>query len=204
MGTSDVRVTSLRHVGACECGRKLPPGTRAGWDQIRQVVVCAQCLDGEREVAEYLERKLGDSAQFLYHRRRGDTHEGDEIDILAVVPSGVFIIDPKKYVRRDVRATPAYDSFIIDGHPRPHLRQRMSRQLLVVSAALAAGPVPDAPVGAAYCFVHAHLPWRRFHVNDVPVMTPRSVVKLLKEPGPLEPDECLKVLEHLDAVFPPA
>jgi len=182
----------------------LPPGRRAGWDEIRHVVVCTQCLDGKREVADYLESKLGDSALFLYGRRRGDTHIGDEIDILAVVPSGVFIIDPKKYVRRSVRATPAYDNFIIETHPRPHLSERMSRQLLVLSAALAAGPVPDAPVGAAYCFVRAHLPWRRIHVNDVPVLTPRSIAKLLKEPGPLTPDECLKLLEHLDAEFPPA
>lgn len=204
MGTSDVKGMSLRCVSTCECGRQLPAGTRAGWDEVRQVVVCAQCLDGERDVAEYLESKLSDSALFLYNRRLGDARHGDEIDILAVVPSGVFIIDPKKYVGRNVRATPAYDAFIIDGQPRPHLSERMSGQLLIVSAAVGSGPVPDAPVGAAYCFVRAHLPWRRIHVHSVPVMTPRSVAKLLNAPGPLEPDECLKVLEHLDAVLPPA
>lgn len=278
MGTSDVKVLSLRRDGACGCGRLLPKGTRAGWDRARKVVICELCLtaelsptptteptptreasvavepgspgeslqreyerrmavrearvtarfprigrflltisgpaqttkafaigaEGEREVASRLERDLGSTVMFLYNRRRGTGREAGDIDILAIAPSGVWIIDPKKYAGRKVRSGRSGSVFVVDGRRRPHLVESMRRQLTVVTAAMVVAPDPQVPVHAAYCFVGADLPWGRLVVDGVPALSMKGTVKQLRRPGPLGPNEQRALHGFLAERFPPA
>lgn len=265
MGTSDVKVMSLRRDGECVCGALVPRGTTAGWDRALRVVVCAACLKlevsapvvevgvpgasldrehqrrraarekrvrerhphigglllrlagpvrtteafaigarGEREVAERLQREVGDSVLFLFNRKRGVGRTSGDIDIIAVAPSGVWIIDPKKYAGRKVRANRGGSMFIVDGRRKPELAESMRRQIDVVAAGVRGGPVPTAPVRAAYCFLGADLPWTSLTVDGVPALAIRGLVKALREPGPLDAHARTRLQADLSLRFPPA
>jgi hypothetical protein len=268
MGTSDVKVMSLRRDGECGCGALVPQGTRAGWDRALRVVVCSDCLGqqegpvevgptevgapgeslqrkydrlmtardervrarfpriggvllrmfpaarttqawaigaaGEREVAERLQSKLGEQVLFLFNRRRGTGRERGDIDIIAIAPSGVWIIDPKKYVGKKVRSNRGGDIFIVDGRRRPHLTESMRRQYELVSEGVRSGPVPTAPVQAAYCFVGADLPWSTLVVDGVAALGQRRVVKRLRQPGPFDDETRHRLHADLSRRFPPA
>jgi len=267
MGTSDVKVMSLRRDGECICGVFVPKGTTAGWHRVERIVLCMSCLEphesavpvapidigvpggslqrqyearmrgyeererslhpilgglrlllrrppqqilnlatgaeGERAVAAYLERKVGDSVLFLYNRRLAPGNVLGDLDILAVSPSGIFLIDPKKYVGR-IRVAREGDAFVVDGRRRTGLVHSMRRHVELVAAAVRSGPLPEAPIQAAYCFVNADVPLRRTEVDGVPVMTPRSAAKMLRRSGPL--DEAKREVLHADLAqrFPPA
>jgi hypothetical protein len=159
---------------------------------------------GEREVAAALSRALGDTALFLYNRRRGTGRERGDIDMIVVVSSGVWIVDPKKYARRRIRADGARETFLIDGRRRPHLAQSMSRQIDVVTAAVQAGPVPTADVRAAYCFLDADLPLTRLEVRGVPALSLRATRKALRADGPLSAADRVALHAYLARRFPPA
>lgn len=265
MGTSDVKVMSLRRDAECVCGVFIPRGTRAGWHRTLRIVICAQCLGlvdepapidigvpggsldreyvrriaareqnvrarhphigglllrmrpppdstrafavgaaGEREAAEALTREVGDTTLFLYNRRVGVGKERGDIDIIAVAPSGVFVIDPKKYAGRKVRANRARDCFLIDGRRRTSLAVGMRRHLDAVTKGVQLGPVPLAPVSAAYCFIGADLPMRRLFVDGVPALGLRGAAELLRQAGPMGADQRAILHADLSRRFPPA
>jgi hypothetical protein len=160
--------------------------------------------EGERQVAAALERAGGGDVLFLYNRRRGTGAERGDIDMLAIAPSGVHIIDPKKYVGRKIRATVRGDEIVVDGRKHTGLSASMRRQIAVVTAAVQSGPQSQAPVHAAYCFLGADLPWRTLVVGGVPVLGIRGVKRLLDRPGPL--DAVARGALHADLArrFPPA
>lgn len=265
MGTSDVKIMSLRRDGECACGALVPRGARAGWHRTRRTVICASCLQievppapidmgtpggsldreyirrkanreqrvrtkhprigglllrlagpvrtteafatgaaGEREVAERLQREMGDSVLFLFNRRLGAGRVNGDIDVIAIAPSGVWIVDPKKYAGKKVRSSSSGDTFIIDGRRRPQLAQSMRRQVDAVIAGVRGGPVATAPVLGAYCFVGADLPWSRLVVDGAFALSPRSLVKALREPGPLDPEARARLHADLAVRFPSA
>ena len=274
MGTSGVKVMSLRRDGECGCGAFVPRGTTAGWDRSLRVIVCGSCLAadsepdaepevsatpaidigvpgasldrehqrrraahekrvrerhprigglllrlagpvrtteafavgarGEREVAARLQRDVGGSVLFLFNRQLGPGRRDGDIDIIAIAPSGVWIIDPKKYAGKKVRVNRAGSMFIVDGRRRPHLAESMRRQIDAVTAGVLAGPAATAPVRAAYCFVGADLPWTSLAVDGVPALAARGLVKALREPGPLDADARTRLQADLSVRFPPA
>lgn len=159
---------------------------------------------GEREVAGLMEVKLGGDALFLYNRRRGRGSEKGDIDILVVVPSGVFIIDPKKYAGRKVRSDRSGDTFVIDGRRRIHLAPSMRRQIEVVTEAMSSSPYSTVPVCAAYCFVGADLPWTKLKIDGVAVLGKKGVIKMLKRAGTLDPEQRRAIHAYLHQQFPPA
>ncbi|MEV7396691.1 nuclease-related domain-containing protein [Aeromicrobium sp. NPDC092404] len=159
---------------------------------------------GEREAAEKLQREVGDTVLFLFNRKRGTGRTSGDIDIIAIAPSGVWIIDPKKYVGKKVRANRAGTMFVIGGTRRPQLSESMRRQIEVVTAGVRSGPAPTAPVRAAYCFIGADLPWSSLTVDGVAALTMRGTVKALREPGPLGADERARLHADLSHRFPPA
>jgi hypothetical protein len=158
--------------------------------------------NGVGEVAARLEGALGDAALFLYNRQLGGGLDGG-IDIIAVAPSGVFVIDPDNCPGSKVRANTAGDVLVIDGRLRPRKTAHMDRQYEVVAAAVLSSPVPQAPVGAAYCFVDADLPWSRLEVNCVQVLSPRKTAKMLGQPGTLDEAGRHALHRYLNLQFPP-
>ena len=149
-------------------------------------------------------RDLGDSVQFLFNRQVGFGSARGDIDIIAIAPSGVHVIDPKAYRNKKVRANRARDAFIVDGRLRPALAVSMRRHIDAVAIAVSEGPLPATSVTAAYCFVGADLPWGRLVVDDVRATGPRGVVKMLKKPGPLSAEDRSTLHAYLMHQFPPA
>ncbi|MDR7086629.1 hypothetical protein J2X11_001468 [Aeromicrobium panaciterrae] len=155
---------------------------------------------GEREAARMLTRTLGNSVQFLFKRRVGTA----KVDIIVIAASGVFVLDPKDYWGRKVRANRARDSFVVNGRARPGLADSMRRHIEAVREAVDVGPMPDAPVSGAFCFMNADLPLGRLVVDDVPATTLHGVAKMLKRRGPLTADKRAKLHTYLSEQFPPA
>lgn len=169
----------------------------------RTTTAFATGADGERIVAQKLVEHLGESALFLYNRTLGEGGARGDIDLIAIVPSGVWIVDAKKYAGRRIRADRRRTTFVIDGRRHAKLADSMDRQLTAVRAMTEAGPT-QAPVQGAYCFVDADLPWTRLTVRHVPAFSLRRLRKELQKPGNLGVDERIAIHRHLAHRLPPA
>lgn len=159
---------------------------------------------GDREAAQTLTEELGKSALFLFNRRVGFGAIRGEICIIAIAASGVYVLDPKDYAGRKVRANPRHTAFVINGRVRPAIADSMRRHVDALRVAMATGPFPAAPVSGAYCFMGADLPFGRLIVDDLPATTLRGAVKLLKRRGPLTAAKRTQLHAYLSEQFPPA
>lgn len=168
------------------------------------ITAFAKGAAGERAAAEKLTRELGESVRFLFNRRVGTGRERGDIDIIAIAPGGVFVIDPKAYSGKRIRSNRAKDAFVVDGRLRPALSIGMRRHIDAVAIAVSEGPIPAAEVSAAYCFIEADLPWGRLIVDNVLATSPRGVVKMLKRAGPLTHEDRSTLHQYLSVEFPPA
>lgn len=168
------------------------------------VTAFAKGAAGERMVARKLNRELGHCVRFLYNRRVGTGYERGDIDIIAIAPCGVFVIDPKAYAGKRIRSNRDGDAFVVDGRLRPALARGMRRHIDAVAIAVSEGPIPTAEVSAAYCFVKAELPLGRLVVDNVLATSPRGVVKMLKRSGPLTAEDRSALHDYLATEFPPA
>lgn len=164
----------------------------------------AKGAEGERAAAERFTKELGESVHFLFNRRVGIGTDRGDIDIIAIAASGVFVIDPKAYRKKKVRANRAGDAFVVDGRLRPALAVSMRRHIDAVAVAVCEGPMPATSVSAAYCFIGAELPWGRLVVDNVLATGPCGVVKMLKKAGPLTADDRAALHAYLSVQFPPA
>jgi len=135
------------------------------------------------------------------------------IDHLAIAPSGVFVIDAKRYrgkieVRKPFFGEPR---LFIAGRDKTKLVEGLERQREAVLAALAM-TAPELPVHACFCFLNpagqaggSGLPLlRTLSIAGFPLFSPRKLSKRLGAPGTLAPHSRQEVAERLAAAFPPA
>lgn len=158
---------------------------------------------GEREATQVLTSALGDSVSFLFNRRVHAGKVPSHIDIIVIAASGVFVLDPRDYWGRKVRANRKGDAFVVNGRVRPGLADSMRRHLDAVRAAMDVGPIP-ASVSGAFCFIGADLPIGRLVVGGVPATTLRGAARLLKRSGPVTPEQRVVLHAYLSEQFPPA
>lgn len=159
---------------------------------------------GERAVADTLERLPAGSAAL--HDRRMPGGYGN-IDHLAIVHSGVFVIDAKGH-RGKVRVrTPLFgpQQLLIAGRERTKLIDGLERQVAAVREALAAGGHPGVPVQGVLCFTLADLPFfGTLKIRGHLLLHRRSLLKRLRGEGPLGA-HAIEVLSHtLARALPPA
>ena len=159
---------------------------------------------GEREAREVLTSTLGDSVQFLFNRRVGTGKVRGKVDIIVIAPSGVFVLDPRDYWGRKVRANRQRDAFVVNGRVRPELADSMRRHIDAVRVAMAVGPMPVVPVSGALCFMGADLPVGPLAVNGIPATTLRGVARMLKRRGPLAAPQRAELHAYLSEQFQPA
>lgn len=142
-------------------------------------------------MAERLERARRDRpVRFLHDRRVPGSRVN--VDHLPVTPSGVWVIDAKRYVGRlriesrgGLLRSPV-QTLRVDGRDRTKLVDGVERQVAVVREALGA-PATDVGVHGVMCFVKAELPLLvRLQVRDVLIDGPRRLGRRLAQPGPLE------------------
>lgn len=155
----------------------------------------ARGAQGEELVGQRLERAVSDRTVLLYDRRVPRSRRN--IDVVAVAPSGVWVIDVKRYSgrvqRRDVGGFFRSDvRLYVGGRDRSALAAGMGWQVAAVTDALG---VAGVPVHAALCFSGAEwgLLAKPFRFAGVWVMWPGALAGRLNGDGPLDPG----VIRHL-------
>ena len=163
--------------------------------------------EGERILSEVLASIAGNSLRVLHHRRiRG---KRSNIDHLVVAPTGVFVVDAKRY--RNARPLlrveggllrPRVEFLTVDGRNRTALVTGMQKQVALVREAMAG--FPEVPVRGVLCFVDADWPLigAVVTVNNVAVMSPRKLKALPSQPGPLDEGRIADAQWRLHEAFP--
>lgn len=140
---------------------------------------------GEETVATYLTKHCSSEVTLL-HDRRMPTGRGN-IDHIAIAPSGVWVIDTKRYKGRVQVQKPWFGEpkLTVAGRDRTKLIDGLERQVAAVTTAIAdqSGTVP---VQGALCFVDAELPLLSTpSIRGYELLGRRGLARRLNQPGPL-------------------
>ncbi len=163
--------------------------------------------DGEQMLGRMLASMAGDSLRVLNDRRIPRTKAN--IDHLVVCPSGVFVIDAKRYrnARPALRVEggllrPRTESLTVGGRDRTTLVTGMQKQVALVRAALS--ETHGVPVRGVLCFIDADWPLigGSFTVNDAAVLWPKKLKALMTSPGPLDEAQIAELQWQLHEAFP--
>ncbi len=165
---------------------------------------------GEEALALHLEKTCPDV--IVLHDRRIPGRRTN-LDHLAIAPSGVFVIDAKRYkgkieVRKPSRGDPC---LFIAGRNKTKLVEGLARQREAVLTALAKLD-PEIPVHACFCFLNparqasgSDLPlFRTLRISDFPLFYPSKLSKCLNAPGELIAPARQEVAAMLVQAFPRA
>ena len=159
--------------------------------------------EGEESIGAVLSRAVGERGVVLHDRRV--PHSRANLDHLAIVPSGVWVIDSKHYrgrlERRRVRGWCMPRAALYVGRrDRSGLLASARRQRALVTRHLP----PHVPVRVTLCFTgveHGRFT-RPFTLDGVLVTWPKALVKSLDKPGPLDAQVRRELAVMLAAVFP--
>lgn len=151
------------------------------------------------------------NGKFLVLHDRRIPRTTANIDHMAVTPTGVWVIDAKRYSGRvdyanrggwfsnDVRLTVA-------GRDRTKLVHGVHKQIERVRTSLASTPFDEVTLRGALCFIDSE--WgvfaKPFAIEDVLVTWGKKLRERLIADGPLDHDDRAAIHRHLAASFPPA
>ncbi|PFG17149.1 nuclease-like protein [Propionicimonas paludicola] len=179
----------------------------AVFDDPQTTTAWASGAMGEERLGDMLAEVAGPSLRVLHDRQVPGTKAN--IDHLVVCPSGVFVVDAKRYrgQRPELRIEggiirPREELLIIGGRNRTPLVDGMHKQVGLVRQVLA--DEPEVPVRGVLCFVEADWPLigGAFTVQGVNVLWMKKLKALLAEPGPLGPDEIAELQWRLHEALP--
>ena len=164
---------------------------------------------GEQMVARSLEKWANEHVRVLHDRRIPRTRAN--IDHIAVTPSGVYVIDAKRYKGRpDLRIQggilrPRTAILIVGGRDCTKLLVGMHKQADLVRDALEPSH-PGVRVRGMLCFVDADWPLigGAFSVDQVDVVWPKKAAQILTGVGPLNGEQVAAVHQRLATAFPVA
>jgi hypothetical protein len=133
------------------------------------------------------------------------------IDHIAIAPSGVWVIDPKRYTGKIAVEKPFFGEpkLRIKGRDRSKLIEGLSRQVTLVREAMLE-IAPHVPVTGCLCFMspegflaEAQLPLvRTLIMNGYPLLYPKRVATRLNAPGDLIPEQVHAIAAQLAEHFP--
>jgi hypothetical protein len=159
--------------------------------------------EGEEHVGNHLGRAVAGVGVVLHDRAIPGSRAN--IDHIAVVPSGVWVIDTKRYAGRVQRRVvggwfTAHPALFVNGRDRSALLAAALRQTERVARIDLAG----APVHAALCFVDADwgLTGRPFVVDGVRIASATRLGRVLRQPGPLDPAVISMLATRIARHFP--
>lgn len=163
---------------------------------------------GEEELAACLARRCPEA--IVLHDRRMPGSRAN-IDHLAVAPSGVHVIDAKRYKGKIEVRKPFFGDakLFIRGRDQTKLVDGLERQAAAVRSLIDV-IAPDVPISACFCFINpagqaGGVPLlRTLSIRGHPLFHPRKLAKRLSEPGELDPERILVLAEALAARFPAA
>jgi len=161
---------------------------------------------GEERLGARLNELATDSLRVLHDRRIPKSRAN--IDHLVITPSGVFVVDAKKYKGRpELRVEggilrPRVEKLMVGTRDRSSLVDGVLKQVDLVRGIVG----PEVPVTGVLCFVEADWPLLggAFSTRGVNVVWPRKLYKALAVAGPLDVAAVGEVHQALSLVLPPA
>ena len=166
---------------------------------------------GEERLGRQLDAVLQAGVHVLHDRRIPTTNAN--IDHIVVCPSGVFVIDAKKYqgqrpsLRIDGGWTrPRTETLIIGSRSGTKLVDGVHKQVNLVRARLEASGLSDVQVGGTLCFVDADWPLfgGDFMIDEVSVLWPRKAASHIGRPGAIDAATAARIHHVLASSFAPA
>lgn len=162
--------------------------------------------EGEQRVAEVLATARG--VEVLHDRLEPGRGNGN-IDHIVVGPSGVFVIDAKKYTGGlEVRNVGGFFKvdlrLYVNNRDRTSTVESVLHQVESVRAALV-DLYPAVPVAGLLCFINAEWGWRakQKNVKGVTVLWPLALPDHVSTDGPYAPDVAA-IATHLRSRLKPA
>jgi hypothetical protein len=159
--------------------------------------------EGEERIGAYLQGAVGGGV--LLHDRSIPRRRSN-LDHIAVVPSGIWVIDSKHYRGRVERRTVGgwfrcRPALYVARRDLTSLVAGALRQRAVVAEAVGS----DVPVRVALCFTGAEWPFlaRPFTIDGVLVTWPRALARALGAPGVLGAAERTDLARRVAEAFPP-
>ena len=140
-----------------------------------------------RDLATALKETI-DNGVFFYQRRLGVRSTVDPIDLIAVVPSGVWVIDIQSCAggrvevsgRTGVLPGRRYTHLIIRGRDRTAYLDRLTGQATALEETMQELDRADVPVLPAFCFYDADIQWHRTpEVGQALLTTPKRLIAML-------------------------
>jgi hypothetical protein len=186
----------------------------AVFDEAPSTRAFKQGAEGERRAVKRLLSDSGDETLILLNRKLGKGRRDGDIDVLAITPAGIRIIDVKHY--RDAKVSvertgglfsERVDCLKVRGRDATHLIDKMAKQTDAVRTAIAGSDqFSEVSVEAALCFVDAVLPtFSTPVVNGVGIRGPKRTAAWLREStGGLTQEDREQLWALLDAALPPA
>jgi hypothetical protein len=165
----------------------------------------ARGAEGEERIARRLAKLLGSNGVILLHDRRLPGSRTN-IDHIAVAPSGVWVIDAKRYKGKVSVVKPLFRpaKLTIAGRDKSALADGLAGQVAAVQAAMPEVGF-DVRVCGALCFVDADLPMLgRRAFRGYPLVYPRALARQIKAGGVLQPEQVHAVAAHVSSRFPAA
>lgn len=160
--------------------------------------------EGEEEVARRLAKHLGHQAILLHDRRMPGSRAN--IDHLVVAPSGIWVIDAKRYKGKVAVSKPFFGEakLMIAGRNKSRLADGLARQVDAVAVVMSELGVA-LPVHGAFCFVDSELPTiSTLTFRGYPLLAPRRLAGRIKKRGQAGPELLNAVAAQLSSRFPAA
>jgi hypothetical protein len=165
---------------------------------------------GEEKLGAVLDRLVDQGLLVLHDRRRPRTTAN--IDHLVVAPSGVWVIDAKRYkglVTRENKGRwfTTDMRLMVDGRDRTSLVNGVHKQTGDVEAILGRSGMTGVPVHGVLCFIDAefHLFAKPFTIDDVVVTWGKALREhMAAAPGPIDVEQRAAIHRLLAVSLPPA
>ena len=163
---------------------------------------------GEERLGHRLDRLSG--VHVLHDRRIPRTRAN--IDHIVVGPSGVFVIDAKKYRGRPTLRVegglirPRIEKLMVGSRNCTKLTDGVHKQVDLVRSALTSADLGQIPVSGMLCFVEADWPLfgGDFTIANLRVLWPKKAADCVVMPGHVDAATAHHVHSVLASSFPPA
>lgn len=173
-------------------------------DAPKHETVWARGGGGEEHVAKLLTKHLNASVVVLHDRGIPGTRAN--IDHIAIAPSGVWVIDTKRYKGNVAISKPLFGKakLIIGGRDQTKLIDGLAKQVGLVEEAMAE-VAPGVAVRGALCFVDSELPMLgKLSFNGYALLHSKALAKRINAGGPLSVEQVRALSPELAQRFPRA
>lgn len=166
--------------------------------------------EGEERLGGRLDKLIGESIHVLHDRRIPRTKAN--IDHIVVSPSGVFVIDAKRYQGRpSLRVQgglirPRIETLMVGSRDCTKQVDGVHKQVDLVTAALQSAELGHIPVAGMLCFVEADWPLLGgdFTIDGVRVLWPKKAASFILQLGTVDAPITRHIHRTLARAFPSA